>query len=399
MVDVITELIIKKEKELDKNRHKLEKDYDKKRQQKRRKWKIQRCNWELEASKASGNTTIATSCSHEASRSEEETTNSEFKELTGPKYFGSLKPGEIVPRLIEDAFLSVYRYYVEKKEYERDAGSEKFTMGKSLCRPKIDRAGRLSPAHPLAQLLVDAARLFETMETFQQREVLRAHLFPGPSLLPVHPRRSLDQAYFWKLRTTRRRDRDQVVYRYTMPKFLHRVRFLTEKEIRQKKWDRKIQAPLNLWKRIGWARSINEPRDWEWTRHEDEERFDPKQAGQSKEKPKPPTCKHCREQSCKVARAVMVDQLWMWVLDENTILTCFPRRYGMSKNDSSDVHNSILKRVKDQSKPSNRIGSVFDLALIIMDECFNTFFDKTKTIDKRPQMLDIFAESIGQVVR
>jgi hypothetical protein len=170
---------------------------------------------------------------------------------------------------------------------------------------------------------------------------------------------------------------------------------LTQKEKEQRKSDNRLI--LEFLKGKGHARSVNELRDWEWAGHEHEKRVDLKQAGQSKEKPKP--CKHCIEQSYKVARVIMVDQLWMWVLDKNTILTCFPRRYGISKNDSSDVHNSILKRVRDQSNPSNKVESVFHLALIIMEECFNTFFDKTKTIDKRPQALDIFAESIGTVVR
>jgi hypothetical protein len=54
--------------------------------------------------------------------------------------------------------------------------------------------------------------------------------------------------------------------------------------------------------------------------------------------------------------------------------------------------------LKDQTKPRNHIRSVFDLGLIILDEAFNVFFDRTKTADKRPQVLDIFAESIGKVV-
>ena len=109
-------------------------------------------------------------------------------------------------------------------------------------------------------------------------------------------------------------------------------------------------------------------------------------------------CKHCREEICKVPRAVMVDQLWMWILDKNTILTCFPRRYGVGRNDPSGVFQSISRRLKDPFSSANHILSVFDLGLIILEECFNTFFDRTATLDKRPQTLDIFAESIGNVV-
>ncbi|KAI3393589.1 hypothetical protein diail_3893, partial [Diaporthe ilicicola] len=91
----------------------------------------------------------------------------------------------------------------------------------------------------------------------------------------------------------------------------------------------------------------------------------------------------------------MVDQLWMWILDEKTIITCFPKRYGANKKDSSGVHKSIRWRMKGLRK--DHIRTVFDLALIILDECSNTFFDRTKTQDHQPQFMDIFSESIGKV--
>ncbi|KAI9685581.1 MAG: hypothetical protein M1822_004439 [Bathelium mastoideum] len=41
--------------------------------------------------------------------------------------------------------------------------------------------------------------------------------------------------------------------------------------------------------------------------------------------------------------------------------------------------------------------SVFDLGLMILQECFDTIFDRTSTNDQRPQILDVFGESIGKV--
>lgn len=67
--------------------------------------------------------------------------------------------------------------------------------------------------------------------------------------------------------------------------------------------------------------------------------------------------------------------------------------------DPSGVHQSIRLRVKTRSNPDNHIRSIYDLALIILDECFDTFFSRAKTADKRPQVMDVFAESIGRVVR
>ncbi|KKY38441.1 putative ankyrin repeat protein [Diaporthe ampelina] len=73
------------------------------------------------------------------------------------------------------------------------------------------------------------------------------------------------------------------------------------------------------------------------------------------------------------------------------------KRYGMSYKDESGVHQSIRTRVKTRSNPDNHVRSIFDLALIILDECFNTFFNRARTADKRPQVMDMFAESIGRV--
>jgi len=41
---------------------------------------------------------------------------------------------------------------------------------------------------------------------------------------------------------------------------------------------------------------------------------------------------------------------------------------------------------------------VFDLALIIFDECSSILFDRVKTRDRQPQVMDAFSEAIGNVV-
>lgn len=72
---------------------------------------------------------------------------------------------------------------------------------------------------------------------------------------PLHPRRTLDQSYYGALKSTGTRDRDQVVYRGTTP----------------------------------------EPHDC---------------IGMAE-------CEQCNEDIRKVPRIVMVDQLWLWILDES----------------------------------------------------------------------------------
>lgn len=242
--------------------------------------------------------------------------------------------------------------------------------------PRMGPGRRLRPSHPLGQLLIDAARLFEAMAAFQDNKVMEKYLFADP---PLHPRRSLDQAYFWNLRSTCRRDRDQVVYRYTSPRFHHSFH-VPDKDDDEAEVGRLVEKARARKE----GRRVDEGSGWQWSGHgkfEDEH-----------------GCEECESQIRKTARAVMVDQLWMWILDENTILTCFPKRYGVGKKDPSGVHHSIRRRLQDQTNSANNLRCVFDLGLIILKECFDTFFDRTKTDDIRPQIMDIFAESTGRVV-
>ncbi|KAL1873161.1 hypothetical protein Daus18300_003980 [Diaporthe australafricana] len=93
-------------------------------------------------------------------------------------------------------------------------------------------------------------------------------------------------------------------------------------------------------------------------------------------------------------RVVMVDQLWLWVLDEHTIITSFSKRWGRNKPDSSGIHKSLRDRL---AQNDCKIMSAWHLAFIIMDQCSNVFFDRTKPLDQRPEVMDIFAETLGNV--
>ncbi|KUI60042.1 hypothetical protein VP1G_07264 [Cytospora mali] len=242
---------------------------------------------------------------------------------------------------------------------------------------KTDGYGQLQPKAKLAQVLVKAGKLYEQIITFPDQQIMEKYLFKNASL---HPRRTLDQAYFWRLRTTRLRDRDQVVYRYTNAEFAHRYQVPSDNHRNRK--------PAYSTENAGRLSCLhaNQPapeENLEWTRHGSYEQ----QNG----------CDPCTRDIRKVSRAIMVDQLWMWVLDKDTILTCFPQRYGTSDKDPSGVHQSIRMKVKTRTNPDNHVRSIFDLALIILNECFDTFLNRTRTEDQRPQVMDMFAESIGLV--
>lgn len=42
--------------------------------------------------------------------------------------------------------------------------------------------------------------------------------------------------------------------------------------------------------------------------------------------------------------------------------------------------------------------SVYDLALIIIDECSKVFFDRTAPLDQRPEVVALFSSAISDVV-
>lgn len=212
---------------------------------------------------------------------------------------------------------------------------------------EVDDNGRFLIKNPLGQFLLDAARLYEGMSNYRDKKLLREYISKDP---PLHPRRTLDQAYHWTLNSTWERDRDQVVYRHTT----------TEPE-KFHKYD---------------------PGKNTWQEHED---FDIKGK-----------CKECKRNIQKLSCVVMVDQLWMWVLDAKTIITCFPKRYGSNKQDSSAVHKSI--RVRIQEIGHDQIRTAFDLGLIIIDECVNTLFNRTRTTSRQPQVIDTFSKAIGNIV-
>ncbi|KAL2130693.1 hypothetical protein VTI74DRAFT_6080 [Chaetomium olivicolor] len=187
--------------------------------------------------------------------------------------------------------------------------------------------GNVDRRNALREVLLAAAALLEAMDLHVEEELMMKYLHVEP---PLHPRRTLDQAYYGALRSTQSRDRDQVVYRGTMP----------------------------------------QPHDC---------------IGME-------ACGQCNEDIRKTPRAIMVDQLWMWVLDETTVITSFPRRWGRNRPDPSAIHKSL--RLRLQCLQPGEISFAYDLALIIVDETSRVFFDRTKINQRQPNLVELFTAAI-----
>jgi hypothetical protein len=169
-----------------------------------------------------------------------------------------------------------------------------------------DGAGRILAGTEIGQVLFDAAMLYEAMLTFQERSLIRKYLNAD---LPLHPRRTLEQTNEWTLGLSWHASaRDQVLLRATKPKQLdfHSV----------------------------------DPFTREW-----------------------------KDRIRKVPRIMMIDQLWMWILDEQTIITCFPDHAdlgGYNHLEVPGIHRNIRDTIMKSGK--SQIRSVLDLAMIIFGD-------------------------------
>ncbi|KAE9961428.1 hypothetical protein BLS_002114 [Venturia inaequalis] len=90
----------------------------------------------------------------------------------------------------------------------------------------------------------------------------------------------------------------------------------------------------------------------------------------------------------------MVDQLWVFILGKELIVTCFPERWEQPRNDPMMVLDGIVEDMNAKTRPP--INSVYDLALLITSRCCGVF-DRHKLDNVDFQFLDMFESSIGKV--
>lgn len=98
------------------------------------------------------------------------------------------------------------------------------------------------------------------------------------------------------------------------------------------------------------------------------------------------------EESGVDPKIFMVDQLWMWVLGKDIIVTAFPQRWQQPKNDPLNVLDGIIEDIN--SKTHDRVHSVYDLAMMITGRC-SGLFDRHRMGDETYQFMDMFESTIG----
>ena len=210
----------------------------------------------------------------------------------------------------------------------------------------LDFIPYLGVRSPLGRYLLCAARLYEAMSLYQDKVIIRKTLFKSSRL---HARVALEQMHTRGFRA-----------RMTGDRYHHKPHG--------------THAPSG--------------REQRCHRHGD------RPAGEASH-----DCEECFEAARKMSKLLMVDHLWLWVLDNSTLITAFPTQYGFRKDEPSDVHKAIRTRVHG-ARPG-QIESVFDLGLIVIDECANRVFDRigwSRSSSEAPPLVEVFTKAISDVV-
>ncbi|KMK62050.1 hypothetical protein Y699_02891 [Aspergillus fumigatus Z5] len=94
-------------------------------------------------------------------------------------------------------------------------------------------------------------------------------------------------------------------------------------------------------------------------------------------------------------KVLMVDQLWLWVLDQRTVVTFFPNQEATTSEgrlyEQANLHNSIYNELNGDL--ARRFETAGDLAALIVQHAVTVLLDRTLHHDL--QILRIFEESIS----
>jgi len=175
--------------------------------------------------------------------------------------------------------------------------------------------------------------------------------------MPLHHRRSLDQYGYPTLRDVSARDMDQVLYKRTRND-ADALFEQTKEEIRSK---------------------IKEA----------------KRRGKSRIRP---TRKKSIDDSTKdaPAKVLMVDTLWMWIMDQETIITCFPSRESEKAFEKhADLRDAIYRDVNGDPRIATHCENCVQFAALTIRHAVTVFLEQKS--DKDLEVFRIFEEYISML--
>ena len=161
---------------------------------------------------------------------------------------------------------------------------------------------------------------------------------------PLHLRRTLDQFGYANLRSTVSRDDDQMLWKRTR---------------------RPIQSDFHF--------GVQEPQV------EEQDTFDSRRPVMD-------------------GKVLMVDQLWLWIIDQRTVVTFFPNQEASTSEEKLyeqiNLHTSIYNELNGDL--ARRFETAGDLAALIVLHAVTVLLDKS--LQRDLQILRIFEESISILV-
>lgn len=91
----------------------------------------------------------------------------------------------------------------------------------------------------------------------------------------------------------------------------------------------------------------------------------------------------------------MVDQLWLWILGDGLVLTCFPERLNQPRRDVLNLFDAVIENVNSKTRPP--VKSTLELASLLTDQC-SGIFDRHEASRDEFRFLEMFELSIGTMV-
>jgi hypothetical protein len=99
---------------------------------------------------------------------------------------------------------------------------------------------------------------------------------------------------------------------------------------------------------------------------------------------------------------LMVDQLWIAVLEDDTIITSFPQRWGLaSVHDQNpfrdaDIASIITKELSNQDR--DPLDTPYDMMMLVIDLCTSVLFNQASHRNEKLRFFEFFERKVQQVV-
>ena len=105
----------------------------------------------------------------------------------------------------------------------------------------------------------------------------------------------------------------------------------------------------------------------------------------------PPPKSRCHQDGLKL---LMVDQLWMWIVSGELLITSFPQRWEQGDRDCDDLFKALLNDIR--SPTHDHVSNIYELGMFVAGHCAG-MSDTRSTKPGETLFIDMFDAAIGKV--